>query len=71
MSGISKSTGGSVGEFIGVTGEYVDGAGYSGISIGGYLGPGLLPVSIHHMVENAWVFELDASQSELMIECEN
>ena len=56
LAGVATATGGSAGFMLGVTGEYIEGNGYQGFAIGGYAGPGLLPVSIHRQAENAWVF---------------
>jgi RHS repeat-associated protein len=56
LGGIATATGGSAGFMIGATGEYIEGNGYKGFAIGGYAGPGLLPVSIHRQAEIAWVF---------------
>jgi RHS repeat-associated protein len=56
LGGVSTSTGGSVGDLVGITGEYIQGDGYSGFNIGGFIGKGLLPASMHHMAEVSKVY---------------
>lgn len=57
LIGPGETTSISVGPVVGVTAGYIEGNGYSGVTVGGFFGPkSVYPVSIQSTVENSWVY---------------